>query len=292
MQYQDLPQPVGEYVSLTTDFGLEGDSVGAVKGVIRNVLAAKGKKEVIIEDFCHSVSPFNVREGAWVLWAGLGYLPIGVHLAVVDPGVGTERKPLAIKMTRYQSDGSPYQQPDYLIGPDNGLLVPATKRGRVERIVEIDPEIGLKPTSSIFHGRDIFAPAAAELASGTPLEEIATSSLSLEDLSPSPYGEARKEGGKLIGEVIRRDGYGNVFTTIPLEWAEQKIGYGNLAKVILDDKEHEMVLQYAFGKVKKGEFVLTDNAYGQVQVSVNQGNAAERMEIGLDNKVTVTIEKA
>jgi len=288
IHYKDLPKKLETpYVSLTTDFGLKDESVGSVKAVIRNICP-----EAIIDDYNHGVKAYDVREGAWSLWATFGYAPIGSHLAVVDPGVGTERKPLAIQVRRFRNTDEPYEEPDYLIGPDNGLLIPATRRGKIEEIVTIDEDkVGIKPISPIFHGRDIFAPTAALLALDGNIAEIAKEKLRLEDLVPAPYAEARRENEKLIGEVLRHDLYGNIFTTIPLEWAEQLIGYGNEARVSIAGREEFISLHPTFASVDTEKYVLTDNAYGELQIAVNLGSAAEKLGIDSDTIHSVIVEK-
>src|SRR5439155_14262393 len=146
-------------ISLLTDFGLRDPSAAICRGVI---LAIAPEARLI--DISHEVRKYAVRDGALLLWCALPYLPVGIHVAVVDPGVGTERRPVAIRTGRG----------DVLVGPDNGLLLPPSERvgGIVEARELREPAYRLPQVSSSFHGRDIFAPAAAHLARGVPLASL------------------------------------------------------------------------------------------------------------------------
>src|SRR5881227_27397 len=147
------------FITFLTDFGLEDDFVGTCHGVMKRIAP-----EVQIIDLTHGVRPGRIQQGALVLANALPYMPAGVHLAVVDPGVGSGRRPLALR----DRDGRLH------VGPDNGLLLPAAERfGGVAEAHELaNAEYSLQPVSRTFHGRDLFAPAAAHLAAGVALEEL------------------------------------------------------------------------------------------------------------------------
>ncbi|MGH2407490.1 MAG: SAM hydrolase/SAM-dependent halogenase family protein, partial [Candidatus Limnocylindrales bacterium] len=146
-------------VSITTDFGARDPSGAICKGVILSIAP-----RATVIDISHEVAKFQVRDGALLLWCALPYLPVGVHVGVVDPGVGTERLPIAIRVARG----------DVLIGPDNGLLLPAAERlgGVVTAHVLENPAYRLPVVTTSFHGRDVFAPAAAHVVLGVPLAEL------------------------------------------------------------------------------------------------------------------------
>src|ERR687885_817167 len=147
------------FITFLTDFGLQDDFVGTCHGVMKRIAP-----DVQIIDITHGIEPQQVMQGALVLANTLPYMPVGVHLAVVDPGVGGTRRPLALR----DRTGRLY------VGPDNGLLVPAAEAGGgVDAAHELaNPEYALHPVSRTFHGRDLFAPAAAHLAIGVPLDRL------------------------------------------------------------------------------------------------------------------------
>ena len=155
-----LPQSSNRpFVSLTSDWGVRDPSPAICRAVVLSVAP-----EALIVDVTHEVEKYNIGHGALMLWCALPFLPIGAHMCVIDPGVGTARRPVALETSRG----------DYLIGPDNGVLLPGAERlGGVVRAHLIEnAQYRLPVVSSTFHGRDLFAPAAAHLASGVPLEVI------------------------------------------------------------------------------------------------------------------------
>ena len=147
------------FVSLTSDWGVRDPSPAICRGVVLGIAP-----NALIVDISHEVDKYNIRHGALMLWCALPFLPIGAHVCVVDPGVGTARRPVAIETGRG----------DYLVGPDNGVLLPGAERlGGVIRVHQIEnAQYRLPVLSSTFHGRDLFTPAAAHLALGVPLEAI------------------------------------------------------------------------------------------------------------------------
>ena len=145
-------------ICFLTDFGLQDDFVGTCHGVIARIAP-----DARVIDVTHGIPPTQVLQGALVLSSTLPYMPVGIHLAVVDPGVGGARRPLVIA----DRDGRMF------VGPDNGLLLPAAERGGIVEVRELaNPDYALETISRTFHGRDLFAPAAAHLANGVPLTEL------------------------------------------------------------------------------------------------------------------------
>src|SRR5690349_16885645 len=165
----------GPFVSLLSDFGLRDPSAAIMRGVVLGIAP-----DARIVDISHEVRKFAIRDGALLLWCALPYLPVGAHVAVVDPGVGTARLPVAIEAARG----------DVLVGPDNGLLVAAaTKLGGMVAVHVLEAEAYRLPVvSTSFHGRDLFAPAAAHLALGVPIAELGRA-LDAAALVPSPIRE-------------------------------------------------------------------------------------------------------
>ena len=183
-------------ITFLTDFGLQDDFVGTCHGVIKRIAP---EAEVI--DITHGIPPQRVLQGALVLRNTLQYMPVGIHLAVIDPGVGGSRRPLALR----DAEGRLY------VGPDNGLLLPAAERfgGVVEAHELANPDYALQPVSRTFHGRDLFAPAAAHLANGAGLGDlgppIAAETLARLDIPQPAIGEGHAEAVALY-----IDRYGNV----------------------------------------------------------------------------------
>ena len=182
-------------VSLLTDFGVRDVSASICRAVVLGICP---DAEVI--DLTHEVRKYSIRDGALALWCALPYLPVGFHVAVVDPGVGTARRPLAILTGRG----------DVLIGPDNGLLIPAAERlgGVVESRELQNPAYRLPVVTSTFHGRDVFAPAAAHLACGASFASLGPAIDG--PLVASPLPAARVADGAIETEVVYEDTFGNV----------------------------------------------------------------------------------
>src|SRR5881227_1693469 len=187
---------MARFVTFLSDFGLQDEFVGTCHGVIKRIAP-----DVQILDLTHGIPPQNVLHGALVLAKSLEYVPAGVHLAVVDPGVGTARRPLVLE----DAEGRLY------VGPDNGLLVPAAEAGGgIAAAHELaNPEYALQPVSRTFHGRDLFAPAAAHLARGVALEAlgppVAPQALARLDLPQPELGRSR-----MRSTVLAIDRFGNV----------------------------------------------------------------------------------
>ncbi|HEX7173197.1 MAG TPA: SAM-dependent chlorinase/fluorinase [Candidatus Limnocylindria bacterium] len=268
------------FISFLTDFG---DTAPATcRGVIWSILP-----EARINDLTHGSRAFGVRDGAFLLWSSLPYQPVGVHLAVVDPGVGTERRAVALEVARG----------DRLVGPDNGLLLPAAERlGGIVRARLLDNRALWRTAvaSSTFHGRDIFAPVAAHLAGGTPISE-AGSAIDPGGLAPLTFPEPIARGGALETSVLYVDAFGNCrLAGQPADLAALRgaLAPGDRFRVRVGSSEPLLVpWQTTFGGVGVGEPVLYDDAdYAGLGIGVNQGSAAERL--GLTHDTTLTIEPA
>lgn len=258
-----MPRP--KIVTFTSDYGLEDEFVGVCRGVMLNIAP-----ELKVVDVHHNVLRQDVRHGAVVLEQSIDYLPVATHLAVVDPGVGSNRKAVAI----VSSSGSVF------VGPDNGLLLPAAEsRGaRVEAAYELANEsFLLTPISQTFQGRDIFAPAAAHVADGVDPKELGPV-VAPADLVRLEMPEAWVHDDHLHGEVLQVDRFGNL---------QFNFDRTHLAKVGLHDRSRLEVrmeghrLQVTFGstfaEVDNGEFVLIEDSYGKVSLAVNKGDAGAKL---------------
>ena len=251
------------FISFLSDYGSEDEFVGVCHGVI-----ARRCPDARVIDLDHAVPRHDVLAGALTLAAAVRFLPPGVVLAVVDPGVGGERRALAL---RSEQDGRMF------VGPDNGLLMTAVDRlGVVIEAVEIsDSRERLTPTSNTFHGRDVFAPVAGALAAGEPLsglgEEIDADGLVRLRL---PRAELLARG--LLAHVIHRDTFGNlVLDATPEQLAGLGAGAGTGVRVECGGRRHEAFPAASFAELPEGGLLLYEDSWGLLALAVNRGSAAE-----------------
>jgi S-adenosylmethionine hydrolase len=261
-------------ITFLTDFGVTDDFVGTCHGVMKRIAP-----EVEIIDITHGIAPQQVLQGALVLRNTLPYMPEGVHLAVVDPGVGTDRKAVALR----GEDGRLY------VGPDNGLLVPAAERmGGVAEAWELaEPEYRLAPLSRTFHGRDVFSPAAAFLAGGLAPSELGpsleTSSLTRIDV-PVPQLSA----GEIIAHVLIVDRFGNVQLNLTASDLEQ-VGVVPGARLELEIglERYFAVAARTFADVARGDIVLYEDSYRNISIAINVGDAATVISARAGDRVRI-----
>ena len=248
-------------VTLLTDYGRDDDFVGVCHGVIRGIHPGA---EIV--DITHGIARYAVRQGALVLRNTLPYMPQGVHVAVVDPQVGTERRAIALRT----GDGR------LLVGPDNGLLSLAWERcGGVDLAVDVTRSPHrLEPVSATFHGRDLFAPVAARLAAGEPLGE-AGAPCDPDDLVRIELTRARVEGSALVARVVETDGFGNLALDARLrDLKGTDIRLGDPIAVRRNTRRAPGVFARTFADVARGALLLYEDAGGALAVAVNGGNAA------------------
>jgi S-adenosylmethionine hydrolase len=260
-------------VTLLTDYGLGDEFVGVLHGVIR----ARVPRDVAIVDVAHGVPRHDVRAGALALRNALPYMPSGVHVAVVDPEVGTERRALAL---RCGADDR------VLVGPDNGLLSLAWGRfgGVVEAVDVSRSPHRLEPLSATFHGRDVFAPVAAALAAGAPLAG-AGEPLDPGDLERLVLPEPRREGNSLVAHALAVDRFGNVALNVGhADAMATGIRLGDRVAV----NAREALVVRAFADVPAGELLLYEDAWGSLALAVNRGDAAALLGLGPDDEVRLT----
>jgi S-adenosylmethionine hydrolase len=254
-------------VTLTTDFGAADPFVGVMKGVI---LGRAPTARVI--DLTHGIPPHDVLAGALVLRHSVAYFPRGtIHLAVVDPGVGSERRALCV-----ETAGA------LLVGPDNGLLSLAAPRGEIRRIVHLTEEhFFLTPRSATFHGRDLFAPVAAALAAGTPVEKLGSEVRDMQRLDLPPVV---REARALRGQVIYVDHFGNLATNVSaadlaaLAIHAPSIGVGSV-------RLRGVATSYA--AVQRGEPVAVVNSWGLLEIAVREGSARDQLGAGVGTAVVI-----
>jgi S-adenosyl-L-methionine hydrolase (adenosine-forming) len=233
--------------------------------------------EVEVIDITHGIPPQHVLQGALVLANTLPYMPVGVHVAVVDPGVGGDRKPLALE----GRDGRTY------VGPDNGLLLVAADRlGGVEQAVEIAAEdYMLTPVSRTFHGRDVFSPAAAHLALGLALEQLGPS-LEPAGLTRLEVPEPQLGKSRIRATALYVDRFGNIQLNLTSDHLE-KVGIepGTTVEIEVRFERYFAIAARTFTDVRAGDIVLYEDAYKNIALAINQGSAASMFSARVGQEV-------
>jgi S-adenosylmethionine hydrolase len=258
-------------VSLLTDYGLVDEFVGVVKAVIRDV--APHAQTI---DLTHQITPFDVRAGSLALARCISYIPSGVVLAVVDPGVGGSRKAIAIEV----ADGEAV-----MVGPDNGLLAPAVSMagGAGRAVVLTNKEYHLLSHGATFAGRDIFAPVVGHLCNGVDLAEFGEL-IDADALIPGMVPLPRDENGGLVGEVLWVDHYGNCQVNIgPEEIAD----WGTHVQVTFGESQRVAVRHHTFSDVPTGAVGLVVDSTGMLALVLDQRSAAADLGIGAGDAVTL-----
>lgn len=258
-------------VCFLSDFGLADDFVGTCKGVMLRITPG-----LSVVDLTHEVPDFRVEAAAEILQHATGYMPgDAVYLAVVDPGVGTERREIAIETERGAS----------LVGPDNGLLVPAAEAlGGISGAVALTEErFHLQPVSSTFHGRDIFAPVASHLAAGVSISDLGWTVDPSSLVRPSPPGNQVDEVGGFVARIISIDHFGNARLSVLQE--EAGLEYGDSLK--LDAGDGEMSVRYVetFGSARAGELVLVPDSHWRLSLAINKGSAVHALSLRVGDEV-------
>src|SRR5205809_2869470 len=267
---------MARFVTFLSDYGLQDEFVGTCHGVIKRIAP-----DVQIVDLTHGIPPQNVLHGALVLAKTLEYVPLGVHLAVVDPGVGTARRPLALE----DGEGRIY------VGPDNGLLVPAAEAGGgiVAAHELANPEYALQPVSRTFHGRDLFAPAAAHLALGVPLEELGPP-LDPEVLVRLGLPEPEVVLARIGASALYVDRFGNVQLNLAGgDLARAGAFPGRKVRLELPSGTRAAVVARTFADVAPGDTVLYEDSYGNVAIAVSRGNAARSLGLRAGERVWIDL---
>jgi S-adenosylmethionine hydrolase len=259
-------------VTLLTDYGRDDDFVGVCHGVIRSI-----HPEAQIVDITHGIPHYAVRQGALVLRNTLPYMPVGVHVAVVDPQVGTERRAVGLRT----GDGR------ILVGPDNGLLSLAWERcGGVELAADVSRSPHrLEPVSATFHGRDIFAPVAAHLARGAELAD-AGEPLDPAELAVVDLPEARVEEGLLLAHAVVVDRFGNVGLDADHDdMTATGITLGAGVEIVTGGERYVATYAQTFADVRPGELIVYEDAYRILAVAINRGDAASTLGLQPDAEV-------
>jgi S-adenosylmethionine hydrolase len=259
-------------VTFLSDYGLADDFVGVCHGVIARIAP-----QARIIDVTHGIDRHDVRTGALVLERALPYMPAGVHLAVVDPEVGAERRAVALRCAG---------EDRLLVGPDNGLLALAAARfGGVVEAVEIGRSaLRLEPVSASFHGRDVFAPVAGHLAAGTTALAEAGEPLDPAQLVQLVLPRARATAEGLLAHVLQADRYGNVV----LDAGHADLtGSGLRLGRAVSVNGRRALYATTFADVPEGELLLYEDGYRTLALAVNRGSALAELGLALDDEILI-----
>ncbi len=244
---------MNKIITLTTDIGWE--YAAEMKGKILSI-----NPDAKIVDICHDILPQNIKQGAFILYSITPYFKNAIHIGVVDPGVGTERKCIAIDCGNV-----------FFIGPDNGLLIPAAKRIGIKKVYELEVD---KNASPVFHGRDVFAPAAAKISLG-----ISPYKRELDRYVDLDFGEAVIKKGKITGRVIFIDRFGNIITNIKGEMIKRK-----KFRVRIGEIEEDVNLYPSYGYAKKEEILAVESSSGFLEIAKREGDASKHFN-AKENKI-------
>ncbi len=263
------------FITFLSDFGLKDDFVGTCHGVMKRIAP-----EAQIIDITHGIPATSILEGALVLANTIGFMPVGVHLAIVDPGVGGPRRPLALR----DAEGRLF------VGPDNGLLLPAASRSGIEAAHELaNPAYALGSISRTFHGRDLFAPAAAHLASGVPLDALGPpvdpDALVNLDL-PAPV----MTDGSIQATLLYVDSFGNIALNLDRDDVEALgIVSGTRVELDLAGERYYAVMARTFADARAGDVILYEDSYKKMSLAISRGSAARMLHASPGQGIRITI---
>jgi S-adenosylmethionine hydrolase len=256
-------------ITLMSDFGLKDPYAAEMKAAILSICS-----NAVIVDITHEIEPFNIRMGAYVLASAVSYFPKEtIHVAVVDPGVGTKRRPILIQTKQ-----------GFFVGPDNGLLILAAETQSVESVHELtNPRFMLPKVSSTFHGRDIFAPVAAHLANGVHPAEFGPEIL---DVAKPEFAKVIRRNGALFGEVLHVDGFGNIITNISAKELAN-ISVKKAVTVELSKYTLKLKLFKAYGETKSKEPFALIGSHNYLEIAINQGAAAAKFNAKPGDRIKI-----
>jgi S-adenosylmethionine hydrolase len=254
-------------ITLTTDFGTRDWFVGTMKGVI---LAIQPHASIV--DVTHEIADGEIRAGAFVLMASYHFFTKGtVHVAVIDPGVGSQRRAIAVQTAKY-----------FFIGPDNGVLSCALIREKIRSIHALENEkYFLKPVSRTFHGRDVFAPVAAHLSRGVAIQKFGPR---LKDFVKLDWPRLRFSDGKVEGEIVHVDRFGNLITNID---AERLRVFGDKPCEVLAKRKRLCSIAPFYGAVRIGRPLAVLGSTGMLEIAVNGGSAADKFRLRVGDAISL-----
>ena len=258
-------------ITLTTDFGYKDPFVGTMKGVIAGI-----NPQAQVVDLTHGIAPQDVMGGALVLRYSAGYFSPGtIHVAVIDPGVGSARRPLLIR-----ADGQ------YFIGPDNGVLSWTPTNRQPDAVIELsNPKYHLQPRSVTFHGRDIFAPAAAHVSLGTDLAALGDP---VDNYVRLHWPQIVRNAQRMEGEIVYIDGFGNLFTNIEAQDV-QALPKEKMSVSLRDITIRGLAPHYAAGD--KDRCIALINSWGLLEIAVYKDSAQRRARARIGDKVCISVNQ-
>jgi S-adenosyl-L-methionine hydrolase (adenosine-forming) len=262
-------------ITFLSDYGTDDEFAGVCRAVIARIAP-----EATVIDLTHGVRRHAIREGATILANALPYAPPGVHLAVVDPGVGSPRRALAVRAA---------SEDRILVGPDNGLLWPAVERlGGAAAAVDVSlSRLRLEPISATFHGRDVFAPVAAHLARGTPLSE-AGAQIPVDSLATLPASQPAIGPDRVVAHVVSVDRFGNVVLDLADDHLPATgLRMGSPLAVETEGQPHQAAFTLTFADVDAGELILYVDSYRSLALAVNRGSAAAKLRAAPGDEVVL-----
>jgi S-adenosylmethionine hydrolase len=263
------------FITFLSDFGLKDDFVGTCHGVMKRIAP-----DAQIIDITHGIPPTSILEGALVLANTIGFMPVGVHLAIVDPGVGGARRPLALR----DAEGRVY------VGPDNGLLLPAASKHGIEAAHELaNPVYALETISRTFHGRDLFAPAAAHLASGVPLEDLGPP-VDADILVRLDLPEPVVVDGAIHATFLYVDSFGNIALNLDRDDVEALgIVSGTRVELELAGERYYAVMARTFADARAGDVILYEDSYKNMSLAISRGSAARMLHATPGQGIRISI---
>lgn len=242
-------------ITLTTDFGL-GTYVASMKGVILEI-----DPEAKVFDVDHSVAPQDIRQGAYALYSATPWFPFAIHIGVVDPGVGTERRGIAIAC-----EGAMF------VGPDNGLLIPAAEMFGIKEVRHLtNKEYTLRRASYVFHGRDIFAPVAAHLSKGAKLRDLGPE---VKDYVKLDFGTPQVDEAGIRGEVLTVDRFGNIVTNIPRGIVSERWRFNQELEVSVGGYDIRLRLVRTYSEAPEDALLATMSSSNFLEIAKRNGSAA------------------
>jgi S-adenosylmethionine hydrolase len=263
------------FITFLSDFGLKDDFVGTCHGVMKRIAA-----EAQIIDITHGIPPQAVLQGALVLANTVGFMPVGVHLAIVDPGVGGPRRPLVLRD----------EEDRVYVGPDNGLLLPAAGRAGIAAAHELaNPDYALETISRTFHGRDLFSPAAAHLARGVPIEALGPP-VDPESLVQLDVPQLVIADGGVVATLLYVDSFGNIALNLTRDDVEGLgIASGTRVEIELAGERYYAVMARTFADARAGDVILYEDSYKNMSLAISRGSAARMLHAAPGQEIRIAI---